>query len=443
MSEIKPDIETFAKIKVIGVGGGGGAAINRMVRSNIRGVEFISINTDLQALRYSEAPHKIHIGKTSTRGLGAGMNPEVGRKAAEENQDEIREALKGADMVFITCGLGGGTGTGAAPILAEIAKDLGALTVAVVTKPFIFEGMQRKGLAEKGFEELSEKVDTIITIPNDRILQIIDKKTSLLDSFAVVDEVLKNGVQGISELITVHGLINVDFADVKAIMEDTGSALMGIGRASGENRAVEAAKMAISSPLLELSIDGAKGILFTVSGNSTLGMHEVNEAAKVITSSADGDAKIIFGAVLQEDLGDEIKITVIATGFEIRNKKPLIMRGDFAGSMDLSSGYQASSHGSLESFNSSRSRDLRKVQAELVRNEEEEDGNSPRNERDSQKSIKSTRPNDCPPERMSIRADRSVGREAYKAEDMEEESDDNKEMEEDLDVPAFLRKKMM
>lgn len=409
MSEIKPDIETFAKIKVVGIGGGGGAAINRMVRSNIRGVEFISINTDLQALRYSEAPHKIHIGKTSTRGLGAGMNPEVGRKAAEENQDEIREALKGADMVFITCGLGGGTGTGAAPILAEVAKDLGALTVAVVTKPFVFEGMQRKGLAEKGLEELSEKVDTIITIPNDRILQIIDKKTSLLDSFAVVDEVLKNGVQGISELITVHGLINVDFADVKAIMEDTGSALMGIGRASGENRAVEAAKMAISSPLLELSIDGAKGILFTVSGNSTLGMHEVNEAAKIITSSADSDAKIIFGAVLQDDLGDEIKITVIATGFEVRNKKSLVMRGDFAGNLDLPSGFQSSSMDSSESFNSSRSRDLRKVQAELVKNDEKKEEN----------------------------------KKEYKSEAEDEYDDNKKEQEEDLDVPAFLRKKMM
>lgn len=409
MSEIKPDIETFAKIKVVGIGGGGGAAINRMVRSNIRGVEFISINTDLQALRYSEAPHKIHIGKTSTRGLGAGMNPEVGRKAAEENQDEIREALKGADMVFITCGLGGGTGTGAAPILAEVAKDLGALTVAVVTKPFVFEGMQRKGLAEKGLEELSEKVDTIITIPNDRILQIIDKKTSLLDSFAVVDEVLKNGVQGISELITVHGLINVDFADVKAIMEDTGSALMGIGRASGENRAVEAAKMAISSPLLELSIDGAKGILFTVSGNSTLGMHEVNEAAKIITSSADSDAKIIFGAVIQDDLGDEIKITVIATGFEVRNKKSLVMRGDFAGNLDLSSGFQSSSMDSSESFNSSRSRDLRKVQAELVKNDEKKEEN----------------------------------KKEYKSEAEDEYDDNKKEQEEDLDVPAFLRKKMM
>lgn len=408
MSEIKPDIETFAKIKVVGIGGGGGAAINRMVRSNIRGVEFISINTDLQALRYSEAPHKIHIGKTSTRGLGAGMNPEVGRKAAEENQDEIREAFKGADMVFITCGLGGGTGTGAAPILAEVAKDLGALTVAVVTKPFIFEGMQRKGLAEKGLEELSEKVDTIITIPNDRILQIIDKKTSLLDSFAVVDEVLKNGVQGISELITVHGLINVDFADVKAIMEDTGSALMGIGRASGENRAVEAAKMAISSPLLELSIDGAKGILFTVSGNSTLGMHEVNEAAKVITSSADSDAKIIFGAVIQEDLGDEIKITVIATGFEIRNKKPLVMRGDYAGNLDLSSSFQASSFDSSKSFNNARSRDLRKVQAELVKNDDKEESN----------------------------------KKEYKNE-AEGYDNKNKDQEEDLDVPAFLRKKMM
>lgn len=314
-TEVKPEIETFAKIKVIGVGGSGGSAINRMMRSKIRGIEFVAINTDAQALHHSSAPHKLHIGKTTTRGLGAGMDPELGKKAAEENADEIHDMLKGSDMVFITCGLGGGTGTGAAPIVAEIAKDVGALTVAVVTKPFSFEGAQRKTISDQGLVDLRDKVDTIITIPNDRLLQIIDKKTSLLEAFDTVDDVLRQGVQGIAELITVPGLINVDFADVKAIMENQGTALMGIGQSSGENRAVDAAKAAVDSPLLELSIDGAKGILFTVTGGPNLGMHEVNEAARVITGSADPNAKIIFGAVVDESLKDDIKITVIATGF--------------------------------------------------------------------------------------------------------------------------------
>ncbi len=320
MPEIKPEIETFAKIKVVGVGGSGGSAINRMVKSKIRGVEFIAANTDIQALHYSEAPVKLHIGKTITRGLGAGMDPEVGRRAAEESQNEIRDALKGADMVFVTCGLGGGTGTGAAPIVAELARDQGALTVAVVTKPFSFEGAQRRAIAERGLDELEDKVDTLITIPNDRLLQIIDKKTSLLDAFTTCDEILKNGVQGISELITIPGLVNVDFADVKAIMKDAGSAMMGIGEASGEKRAEEAAKAAISSPLLELSIDGARGILFTVTGGTNLGMHEVAEAAKIITGSADPDAKVIFGAVINENMKDAVKITVVATGFSERRK---------------------------------------------------------------------------------------------------------------------------
>ncbi len=313
--EIKPDIETFAKIKVVGVGGSGGSAIDRMITSKIRGVEFIAINTDAQALHHSKAPTKIHIGKTVTRGLGAGMDPELGRKAAEESQDEIHETLKGADMVFITCGLGGGTGTGAAPVVADIAQDVGALTVAVVTKPFAFEGVQRKSIAESGLGDLADRVDTLITIPNDRLLQIIDKKTSLLDAFGTVDEVLRQGVQGISELITIPGLINVDFADVKSIMEDAGSALMGIGKGSGETRAVDAAKAAIDSPLLELSIDGAKGILFTVTGGPDLGMYEVNEAARVITASVDPNAKVIFGTVIDESLKGEVRITVIATGF--------------------------------------------------------------------------------------------------------------------------------
>ncbi len=320
MPEIKPEIETFAKIKVIGVGGSGGAAINRMVKAKIRGVEFIAANTDVQALHYSEAPVRLHIGKTITRGLGAGMDAEVGRRAAEESQNEIRDALKGADMVFVTCGLGGGTGSGAAPIVAQLARDQGALTVAVVTKPFSFEGAQRRTIAERALEELEDKVDTLITIPNDRLLQIIDKKTSLLDAFFTCDEVLKNGVQGISELITIPGLINVDFADVRAIMKDAGTAMMGIGEASGEGRADQAAKAAISSPLLEMSIDGARGILFTVTGGPGLGMHEVAEAAKIITGSADPDAKVIFGAVINENMKENVKITVIATGFTERRK---------------------------------------------------------------------------------------------------------------------------
>jgi len=318
MAEVKPAVETFAKIKVVGVGGSGGSAINRMIDCGIRGVEFIAINTDVQALHYNKATKKLHIGKTITRGLGAGMNPELGKQSAEEAQNEIRDVLKDADMVFVTCGLGGGTGTGGSPVIAELARDLGALTVAVVTKPFSFEGAQRKNIAERGLSELADKVDTIITIPNNKLLQVIDKKTSLLDAFIVVDEVLRQGVQGISELITVPGLINVDFADVKAVMANAGSALMGIGQASAENKAIEAAKAAISSPLLEMSIEGARGILFTIVGGPNLGMHEVNEAAKVITSSADEDAKIIFGAVVDDKFKDEIKITVVATGFDGR-----------------------------------------------------------------------------------------------------------------------------
>ncbi|KKQ79734.1 MAG: Cell division protein FtsZ [Parcubacteria group bacterium GW2011_GWC2_38_7] len=316
MPEVKPEIQTYAKIKVVGVGGGGNTAINRMIQARIKGVEFISLNTDLQALQINLAAEKIHIGKSTTRGLGAGMNPAVGRKAAEEAQNEIREMLKGADMVFITYGLGGGTGTGAGPKVAEIAKELGALTIAVVTKPFSFEGGPRKRIAEDGLKELASKVDTLITIPNDRIWQIIDKKTPLVEAFGVVDEVLRQGVQGISELITLPGLINVDFADVKTIMENSGSALMGMGESAGDNRAIEAAKAAIASPLLEVSIEGAKGILFTITGGPDLTMYEVSEAAKTITESVDSDARIIFGAVVDENLKDRIKITVVATGFD-------------------------------------------------------------------------------------------------------------------------------
>lgn len=321
--EIKPDIETFAKIKVVGVGGSGGSTINQMVASKIRGVEFIAINTDAQALHHSRAPIRVHIGKTVTRGLGAGMDPDMGRKSAEENQNEIRELLKDTDMVFITCGLGGGTGSGAAPVVAAIAKELGALTIGVVTKPFSFEGKQRSLIAEKAHEDLASKVDTIITIPNDRILQVIEKRTSLLEAFDVVDDVLRQGVQGISELVTVHGITNVDFADVKMIMKDAGSALMGIGYGTGDNRAVDAARAAISSPLLEVAIDGAKGILFTITGGKDLGMYELSEAATIITEKADANAKIIYGTVIDENMKDEIRITVIAAGFGKAPRQPV------------------------------------------------------------------------------------------------------------------------
>lgn len=316
MAEVKPDVETVAKIKVVGVGGSGNSAVDRMIASKIKGIEFWAVNTDVQALHASKASHKVHIGKNSTRGLGAGMDPSVGRRAAEESINELREALKGSDMVFVTCGLGGGTGTGAAPVVAQVAKEIGALTVAVVTKPFGFEGPQRKMLAEKGHEELSTRVDAIITINNDQLLQSTDKKTTLLEAFDTCDDVLRQGVQGLSEIITVPGLINVDFADVRAIMADTGSALMGIGVASGDNRAVEAAKMAVLSPLLDISIEGARGILFTLTGGSSLGMQEVSEAAKVITQNADPSAKIIFGAVIDPSMKDDLRITVIATGFD-------------------------------------------------------------------------------------------------------------------------------
>lgn len=316
MAQIKPPFETFARIKVIGCGGSGGNALARMIEARIHGVEFIAINTDAQALHATNAPTKIHIGKSLTKGLGAGMNPEVGRQAAEDTKEEIQNALKGADMVFLATGLGGGTGTGATPVVAEIARELGALTVAVVTKPFNFEGAQRSRIAEEGWHNLRDRVDALITIPNDRLLSVIDRKTPLLESFSIVDDVLRQGVQGISDLITIPGIINVDFADVKAVMANSGSALMGIGRASGEDRAIEAAKMAINSPLLEVSIDGARGVLFNVSGGIDMAMAEINEAARIITEHIDADAKVIFGAVLDDKLKKgELKVTVVATGF--------------------------------------------------------------------------------------------------------------------------------
>ncbi len=324
MAQIKPPFETFARIKVVGVGGAGVNALARMIEARIHGVEFIAVNTDAQALHASNANIKIHIGKSLTRGLGAGMNPEVGRQAAHDTKEEISAALKGADMVFVTAGLGGGTGSGAAPVVAELAREAGALTLGVVTKPFTFEGAARMKIADGAWNNLRERVDSLITIPNDRILSIIDRKTPLLESFGIVDDVLRQGVQGISDLITIPGIVNLDFADVKAVMSNSGSALMGIGRSSGEDRAVEAAKMAINSPLLEVSIDGAKGVLFNVSGGPDMAMAEINEAARIITEHIDPEARVIFGAVMDDKLKKgEIKITVVATGFNNDNPTPI------------------------------------------------------------------------------------------------------------------------
>lgn len=411
--EIKPEIETFAKIKVIGVGGSGGSAINRMVEVGLKGIELIAVNTDAQALHHSVAERKIHIGKETTRGLGAGMDPELGMKSAEESREDIVKALQGSDMIFLTCGLGGGTGTGAGPVIADIAKELGALTVAIVTKPFAFEGEQRRAIAENGYGELSGRVDTIITIPNDRLLQIIDKKTSLLEAFTIVDDVLRQGVQGISEIITTPGLINVDFADVKSVMENTGSALMGIGRGTGENRSIDAAKSAIDSPLLEMSIDGAKGILFTIRGGENLSMFEVNEAAKVITESADPNAKIIFGTVLDNNMKDEVSITVIATGFGQEGKPAKRITSTVATESPFS-------------------------------------GRAIRNRRDREE----------PPARPNLRTDRDDRMDRIEREDTRVQSpmtrskmsplmDEGEELprtpkeDEDLEIPAFIRKKMM
>lgn len=340
--EVVPEgVTPVARIKVVGVGGGGNNALERMIKSSLNSIEYIAVNTDAQALHHSNANYKINIGKATTRGLGAGANPDIGRQAAEESSEELREAMMETDMIFITAGMGGGTGTGASPVIAEIAKELGILTVAVVTKPFSFEGNKRRQQAEDGLENLRNKVDTLITIPNDKILSIIDKKTPITEAFTVVDDVLRQGVQGIADLITVHGMINVDFADVKTVMENSGSALMGIGYGTGENRAIDAAKAAIESPLLELSIDGAKGVLFNITGGTDLSMFEVDEAARVITEAADSEANIIFGAVINDSYTGEIKITVVATGFDDSpREKPTILRQH----MPLASGLRSSSH---------------------------------------------------------------------------------------------------
>lgn len=316
MLEFDTSSESLATIKVIGVGGGGNNAVNRMIEHGVQGVEFISVNTDAQALNLAKAEIKLQIGTKLTRGLGAGAVPEIGKKAAEESREQIEEALKGADMVFVTAGMGGGTGTGAAPVIAQIAKEMGALTVGVVTRPFGFEGPKRTKQALTGTEAMKEAVDTLIVIPNDRLLQIVDKNTPMLEAFREADNVLRQGVQGISDLIAVPGLINLDFADVKTIMTNRGSALMGIGIATGENRAAEAAKKAISSPLLETSVDGAKGVLMNITGGSNLSLYEVQEAAEIVSSASDEDVNMIFGSVINDELKDELIVTVIATGFD-------------------------------------------------------------------------------------------------------------------------------
>jgi cell division protein FtsZ len=351
MGLVKPNNATFAKIKVIGVGGGGGNAVNSMIESGaISGVEFIVVNTDAQALLTSKADTKVQIGNNFTRGLGSGADPEVGKAAAEESKEKIKDLVFDTDMVFITAGMGGGTGTGASSVIAEIAKESGALTVAVVTKPFMFEGVRRMQSAEEGIDSLRDKVDTLIVIPNQRLMEVVDKKMTLLDSFKLADNVLGQGVQGISDLITVPGLINVDFADVKTIMLDSGSALMGIGEASGENRASTAARMAISSPLLEVSIDGAKGILYNIIGGSDMTMTEVSDASAIIANAADPDANIIFGATINEDMGSNIKISVIATGFENSgygtSKRPFF--GNFSQESNRRLGYNPASFNQKE-----------------------------------------------------------------------------------------------
>ncbi|MEK7176880.1 MAG: cell division protein FtsZ [Patescibacteria group bacterium] len=316
MPQIKPEVESFARIKVIGIGGSGGNTVNHMINSKVRGVDFVATNTDVQDLHHSLAKKRIHIGKNLTRGLGTGMNPELGKRAVEETKEEIQEAIKGADMVFLTCGMGGGTGTGAAPIIARTAKENGCLTVAVVTKPFSFEGVQRMKIAEVGIEELKQTVDALIIIPNDRLLQTVDKSITAKNAFAICDNILKEAVEGISDIITTPGIINIDFADIRSVMENAGAALMGIGSASGDNRAVEAAKAAISSPLLEISINGAKGVLFSIAGGDDVTMFEIQDAAKIITESVDPNAKIIFGTVRNDKLKKgELKITVIAANF--------------------------------------------------------------------------------------------------------------------------------
>jgi cell division protein FtsZ len=405
---LRSDSENFALIRVIGVGGGGSNAVNRMIRAEMMGVEFIACNTDSQALLQSDAPHKIRIGDKVTRGLGAGGDSSIGQRSAEEDSEKISEALADSDMVFITAGLGGGTGSGAAPVVAQIAKEGGALTIGVVTKPFSFEGNKRKLVAEKAAEELKAQVDALITIPNDRLRDVVQKNTSILDAFRVVDDVLRQGVQGISDIITVPGLINQDFADVRAIMKDAGSALMGIGRASGENRAVEASRMAIASPLLEVDINGAQGILWNITGSSSLSLFEVQEAAEVIKEAADPEANIIFGTSFNERLGEEVMVTVIATGFDGGRKRHVTTSREATGVMDPAvSGRQPRERDFLE--------ELQRQRDEVVPSVDRSDDVA---------ALVSSAP----------RAERSVGESAPPKRATTYDADD-------LEIPSFLRRK--
>jgi cell division protein FtsZ len=408
---LRSDSENFALIRVIGVGGGGSNAVNRMIRAEMMGVEFIACNTDAQALLQSDAPHKIRIGDKITRGLGAGGDSTIGQRSAEEDSEKIAQALVDSDMVFITAGLGGGTGSGAAPVVAQLAKEAGALTIGVVTKPFSFEGPKRKLVAEKAAEELKSQVDTLITIPNDRLKDVVQKNTSIIDAFRVVDDVLRQGVQGISDIITMPGLINLDFADVRAIMKDAGSALMGIGRATGENRAVEAARQAIASPLLEVNIQGAQGILFNITGSSNLSLFEVTEAAEEIGAAADPEANIIFGTSFNDRLGEEVVITVIATGFDGNRKRDASRHGQAAQSSDASASVRAP-----------RERDFLE---ELERQRLEATDGSVDNNRDDRAAAAVVSP---------TRVERTVGEPAPVKRATTYDADD-------LEIPSFLRRK--
>lgn len=414
MAEIKPDVETFARIKVVGVGGSGSNAITRMIECKLSGVEFVAINTDAQDLHHCKASEKIHIGKNLTKGLGAGMNPELGRQAAEENRDEIQESLKSCDMVFVVYGAGGGTGSGAGPIVAEAAKEAGALTVGVVTRPFSFEGRQRNVVAEESLENLKDRVDTMITIQNDKLLQVIDRNTSLINAFQIVDDVLRQGVQGISDLITKPGIVNVDFADVRSVMQESGSALMGIGVSSGENRAIQAAKQAINSPLLDISIDGAKGVLFNITGGDDLTMLEVNEAANIITENVDPNARIIFGASTEDSIkkGD-IRITVVATGFD---------EGVFQG-------------GSESTFSRIKNRSIGISTGDVLK----EKNNGGIINEFNKKELSTETSKDTPSMIIEdkISEKQNIKRFSEEKSPLEEGDEDD-----DLDIPAFIRKKM-
>ncbi len=425
MAEVKPDVETFARIKVVGVGGSGSNAISRMVECKLAGIEFVAVNTDAQDLHNCKAGEKIHIGKNLTKGLGAGMNPELGRQAAEENRDEIQEILKNTDMAFVVYGAGGGTGSGAGPIVAEAAREAGALTVGVVTKPFSFEGKQRTAIADESLENLKERVDTLIVIQNDKLLHIIDKNTSLINAFRIVDDVLRQGVQGISDLITKPGIINVDFADVRSVMQDSGSALMGIGMASGEDRSTQAAKQAINSPLLDVSVDGARGILFNITGNTDLTMLEINEAANVITENVDPNARIIFGASTDEKIKKgEIKITVVATGFS---------GGDFP-NYPIASGSEEEPKRDFDSdFGQSSGFGGGKMSFEEDDKSSEKEDKSKKEPKKGQSNFFNTKPLE---EKSSEEKDKK------KFDDDQSPLDESGEGDDDLEIPAFIRKKL-